>query len=79
MFPLHDCVPHEAVVAASWQTPLPLQLPVFPQGAAALTVHWPVGAAVPAGTLAQLPAAAPTLQDWQSPHEVALQQTPSTQ
>jgi hypothetical protein len=52
-------------------------MPVLPQGG--LAVHWPAGAAVPAGTFAQLPAALPTLHDWQSPHELALQQTPSTQ
>jgi len=75
--PEHDCVPHETVVAASWQAPAPLHMPVLPQGG--LAVHWPAGAAVPAGTLAQLPAAVPTLHDWQSPQELLLQQTPSTQ
>ncbi len=75
--PEHDCVPHDTDVAACWQPPEPLHMPVLPQGG--LAVHWPVFAAVPAGTFAQLPAALPTLHDWQRPHELLPQQTPSTQ
>jgi hypothetical protein len=75
--PVHDCVPHEAVVGASWQPPAPLHMPVLPQGG--LAAQRFIVSGVPAGTFAQLPAAAPTLHDWQSVHPFVLQQTPSTQ
>jgi hypothetical protein len=75
--PLHDCVPHVTVVAASWQAPAPLQKPVFPQGG--LAVHRFIVSALPSGTFAQLPALVPTLHAWQSEHELVLQQTLSTQ
>lgn len=75
--PEHDCVPHDTVVAASWQPPAPLQKPVLPQGG--LAGHWPVAAGVPSGTLAQLPWLPATLHAWQSGQELAPQQTPSTQ
>jgi hypothetical protein len=58
--PVHDCVPHDTVVAASWQAPAPLHAPVLPHGG--FGVQRPIVSVVPAGTLAQLPAAAPTLQ-----------------
>jgi hypothetical protein len=75
--PLQDAVPHETVVAACWQAPAPLQLPVLPQGG--LAAHSPWGSVVPSATLAQLPAAPGTLHAWQVPQAVALQHTPSTQ
>jgi hypothetical protein len=75
--PEHDWVPHDTVVAASWQAPAPLHAPVLPQGG--FGVHRFIVSRVPAGTFAQLPAAAPTLHDWQRMHELVAQQTPSTQ
>jgi hypothetical protein len=75
--PVHAAVPHDTVAAACWQPPVPLHAPVLPHGGAA--VHCPVGAAVPAGRGAQLPAVVPTLHAWHSPHALLLQQTPSTQ
>ena len=71
------CVPHDTVVAASWQPPAPLQNPVFPQGG--LAAQRFIVSAAPTGTFAQLPALAPTLHDWQSGQELLTQQTPSTQ
>ena len=75
--PVQVCVPHDTVVAASWQPPAPLQNPVLPQGG--LAAQRFVGSAAPSGTFAQLPALAPTLHDWQRGHALATQQTPSTQ
>jgi len=77
--PAQLAVPHETVVAACWQAPVPVQVPVFPQGALVDLAHWPAGAAAPAGRLAQVPALPETLQAWQVPHAVEAQQTPSTQ
>ena len=73
--PEHDCVPHETVVAASWQAPAPLHAPVLPQGGFAAQRLSGVaerrdGAVARARTdVARLAQA----------HELVLQQTPSTQ
>jgi hypothetical protein len=75
--PVHDCVPHDTVVAASWHAPAPLQAPVLPQGG--LAGQRFIVSATPTGMFAQLPALVPTLQALQSVHELVLQQTPSTQ
>jgi hypothetical protein len=75
--PVHDCVPHETVVAASWQPAAPLQKPVLPQGGFAAQRF--IVSGLPSGTLAQLPALAPTLHDVHSEHALLTQQTPSTQ
>jgi hypothetical protein len=73
--PEHDCVPHETVVAASWQAPAPLQAPVLPQGGLATQRL----SALPSGVKAQLPELVPTLHDWHNAHALVPQQTPSTQ
>ena len=73
--PVHDCVPHDTVVAASWQAPAPLHAPVLPQGGFGVQRL----SGFPTGVLAQLPALVPTLHDWQSEHALVAQQTPSTQ
>ena len=73
--PVHDCVPHDTVVAASWQAPAPLQAPVLPHGGLAVQRL----SVVPTATLAQLPAVAPTLHAWQTPHALVVQQTPLVQ
>ena len=52
--PVQVAVPQVTLTAACVQTPAPLQVPVFPQGGAA--VHCPTGAAAPGPTNAQLPA-----------------------
>jgi hypothetical protein len=75
--PVQEAVPHETLVAPCWHAPAPLQLPVLPQGGPA--VQRPCGSVVPSGTLVQLPALPATLQAWQVPQALALQQTPSTQ
>jgi hypothetical protein len=75
--PVHDCVPHDAVVAASWQAPAPLHAPVLPQGG--LGVQRLIVSALPAGTFVQFPALVPTLHAWHNAHELVLQQTPSMQ
>ena len=75
--PEQDAVPHETVVAASAQAPAPLQAPVLPHGGAGVQ-RFP-GSVTPTGTLAQLPAAEPTLHAWHSPHALVLQQTPLVQ
>jgi hypothetical protein len=75
--PLQLAVPQETLVPPSWHLPVPSQAPVFPQGG--LAAQRPCGAVVLAGTLAQFPGLPATLQAWQVPHELALQQTPSTQ
>jgi hypothetical protein len=75
--PVHDCVPHDVVVAASWQAPAPLHAPVLPQGG--LGVQRPPVSGLPAATFVQLPALVPTLHAWHNPHALVLQQTPSTQ
>jgi hypothetical protein len=74
---VHDSVPHDAVVAASWQPPAPLQNPVLPQGGFAAQRFMVSG--LPSGTFAQLPALAPTLHDVHSEQALLTQQTPSTQ
>ena len=75
--PVHDSVPHETVVAASWQPAAPLQKPVLPQGGFAAQRF--DGSGLPSGTFAQLPALAPTLQDVHSEQALLTQQTLSTQ
>jgi hypothetical protein len=71
------CVPHDTVVAASWQPPAPLQKPVLPQGGFAVQRFIVSGA--PTGIFAQLPGFAPALHDWHSGQELLTQQTPSRQ
>jgi hypothetical protein len=73
---VHDGAAHWTEVDPCVQAPAPLQVPVFPQGGAA--VHCPVGAAVPAGYGAQLPIPL-MLQAWQVPQVAVPQQTPSRQ
>jgi len=66
------------VVGARAQVPLPLQVPVLPQGGAATQRE----SAAPAVVLAQVPLAAPVLaleQAVQAPVQAVLQQNPSTQ
>ena len=75
--PEHVSVPHDTVVAASWQPPAPLHAPVFPQ--VGLGVQRFIGSMLPSGTFVQVPAFTPTLQAWHSGHELLAQQTPSTQ
>jgi hypothetical protein len=75
--PLQVTVPQETLVPPSWHFPAPSQAPVLPQGGFA--VQRPCGSGLLAGTLAQLPGLAVVLQAWQVPHELELQQTPSTQ
>jgi len=75
--PVHDSVPHETVVAATWQSPAPLQNPVLPQGG--LAAQRLLGSALPSGTSAQLPALPGTLHDVHSEQALLPQQTPSTQ
>src|SRR6185312_2898270 len=77
--PVQLAVPHETLVPACWQAPVPVQVPVLPQGALVDLAHWPAGAAAPAGRLVQVPALPVTLQAWQVPQAVEPQQTPSTQ
>jgi hypothetical protein len=73
--PVHPALPHWTELAAWVQAPAPLQTPVLPQGGLGVQ---PLSA-VPAGTLAQEPALAPTLQAWQVAHAATPQQTPSVQ
>ena len=75
--PVHVAVPHDTVVAASWQPAAPLQKPVLPQGG--LAAQRFIVSGLPSGTFAQLPALAPTLHDMHSEHALLTQQTPSTQ
>jgi hypothetical protein len=76
--PEHEGVPQEPLPrAACAQAPLPLHIPVFPQGG--LGEHCPAGAMVPAPRLVQAPSFPETLQALQVPQLMALQQTPSTQ
>ena len=75
--PVHDSVPQETVVAASWQPAAPLQKPVLPQGGFAAQRF--IVSGLPSGTFAQLPALAPTLHDVHSEQALLTQQTPSTQ
>jgi len=77
--PVQEAEPQETLVLAFWQCPAPSQAPVFPHGKLALGAHWPCGSLLLAATLAQLPALLPTLQAWQVPHALLLQQTPSVQ
>ncbi len=76
--PLHIWDPHDVFVSACWQVPLPVQLPVFPQGMLAETGHFPCSSAPPEGMLAHVPALPGTLQAWQVPHDGEAQQMPST-
>jgi hypothetical protein len=76
--PLHICMPHEVFVSACWQVPLPVQLPVFPQGMLAETGHLPCSSAPPDGMFAHVPWLPGTLHAWQVPHDADAQQTPST-
>ena len=69
----------ETPLACSWQTPDPLQAPVFPHGEVTEVAHRVCGSAVPEGTLAQVPGVPVTLQAMQVGHDVDPQQTPSTQ
>jgi hypothetical protein len=75
--PVHDCVPQDVLVAASWQAPAPLHAPVLPQGG--LGVQRPIVSGLPTATFVQLPALVPTLHAWHSAQALLLQQTPSTQ
>ncbi len=77
--PLHICIPHDVFVSACWQVPLPVQLPVFPQGMLAETGHLPCNSAPPDGMLAHVPWLPGTLQAWQVPHDEDAQQMPSRQ
>jgi hypothetical protein len=77
---LHDAPPQGIPEATCSHTPPAAQLPVSPQGG--LAAHWPVGAAVPAVTDAQVPSDEPVsaiVHAWQVPVQAVLQQTPSTQ
>jgi hypothetical protein len=68
----------EVVAGATAQVPVPLQVPVLPQGGAATQRE----SVVPAAVLAQVPLAAPVLafeQAVQAPVQATLQQNPSTQ
>jgi hypothetical protein len=58
--PLHDWLPQETPVPASWQAPAPLQAPVLPQGG--FGAQSPCGSAVLAATLAQVPGLPAVLQ-----------------
>ena len=75
--PMHDAVPQATLALACSQAPAPLQLPVLPQGG--LGAHRFAVSGVPAGMFAHLPALPVMLHDWQSAHDMVLQQTPSTQ
>lgn len=77
--PLHICAPHDVFVSACWQVPLPVQLPVFPQGMLSETGHLPWSSGPPEGMLAHVPALPGTLQAWQVLHDGDAQQMPSTQ
>ena len=74
--PLQEAAAQVTLVAACLQAPLPLQTPVLPQ--VPLAPHWPLGAVVPEGIAAQLPAPF-TLQALQVPQGPLPQQTPSVQ
>jgi hypothetical protein len=75
---VHDApAPHGALLAASWQPPLPLHAPVLPHGG--LAAHWPAGAPVPAGMSAHVPGLLVRLHALHVPQLPALQQTPSVQ
>jgi hypothetical protein len=76
--PLHDMPrPHETVVAACWQAPEPLQVPVLPHGGDA--GHCPAGAAEPAAMNAHIPRLPATLHAWQVGQLALPQQIPLTQ
>jgi hypothetical protein len=76
--PVHEAAaPHDALAAASWQPPAPLQVPVLPHGGAA--AHCPAGAAAPAAMSVHVPALPVRLHAAHVPHDAALQQTPSVQ
>jgi hypothetical protein len=77
VLPVHDCVPHDTVAAASWQLPAPLHMPVLPQGGFA--VQRAIVSGLPVGTKVHRPELVPTLHAWQSEQELVPQQTPSTQ
>lgn len=67
-------VPHGSPAWAAWQAPIPLQVP--PQVPA--PPHSMSGS-VPVGTGAQVPMLPEMAQDWQTPAQVVLQHTLSTQ
>jgi hypothetical protein len=75
--PVHDSVPHDTVVAASWQPPAPLQNPVLPHGG--LAAQRLLGSGLPSGTSAQFPALPGTLHDAHSEQALLPQHAPSTQ
>ena len=75
--PLQAAAAQETLAAAWVQAPLPSQVPVLPQ--VPVDVHWPEGAAVPAGIAEQVPGLPETLQALQVPHGPLPQQTPSVQ
>ena len=77
--PVQLAEPHDTLVGACAQAPVPVQAPVFPHGVATDVGHCPAGAAAPAGRLVQVPALPETLHAWQVPQAVDAQQTPSTQ
>jgi len=70
-------LPHDTVVAASWQPPAPSHAPVLPQGGFA--AQRLLGSGLPSGTFTQFPALAPTLHDVQREQPLLAQHTPSTQ
>jgi hypothetical protein len=72
---LHEGFPHWTEAAAWVQAPLPLQVPVLPQGGFGVQR----ASAVAAGRLAHEPALAPTLQAWHVGQLPTPQQTPSVQ
>ena len=61
------------------QAPMPLQVPSLPQVLIAVIGHMPLGSAVPAATLVQVPTDPLTVQLRQVPVQASLQHTPSTQ
>ena len=76
--PLQLAARQDVVAGARAQVPLPVQVPVLPQGGAATQRE----SAAPAVTLEQVPLAAPVLafeQAVQAPVQTVLQQNPSTQ
>jgi hypothetical protein len=75
--PAHAATPQLTHELAISHAPMPLQLPVLPQGG--LAAHSACGSTSPGLTLAQVPALPTMLQAMHVPHIEAVQQTPSTQ
>ena len=75
--PLQEAAPQAVPAAIIPQAPVPLQVPLVPQGG--LGWQRPCGSAAPAGTGVQAPALPVTLQDRQFVQLGDEQQTPSTQ